>query len=970
MKPRVRIFLCLLAIAACTAIAQQQPLELVVPPAHTTSPNEIITLVFLATHRGAVTDTYHFSVDVPQGFQLVGPVPPLTLAPGAQEPVFMTLLVLSDTPAGNYSIGLEATSQSDPNIKATARVTVTVQAVTGVAVHPPDMQEVDPGTEVILSFTVTNRGNIIDAFRLEAATRRGFPTQVEPVALELLPGVSHLVLVSIKVPADAEPGFEPVMLTATSLMREGVQGSATASLILLPPSAARVPTELFLKAPAELSLSTSFALDSKILTQLLFRTTAIFPEEQRFSLKLRVSEEAQSQISYFSPINVSEFLFTAQRSAFFFHLGDLPRLPMLYNALPQRGIELGLSNLFSLLATFEAERQAFALSLFGAGLSASIARLINTNISNPYVLTMTGFRSSTIAVEGAIAEMGVGPQRMIYARAAPRWGALTAGFELLRVDPLFPTLVGVPAVLSDTQLWTVFGSIGIGPLVFSSLLSGKRTDLSNDLYFPAQAIHSRIMQARLIFRIFGLPGLSFDMKQVSKRSDDPGFPPLSTDEDTKLVTVADLSGPVSYILTFRHYLFTDNLNAAPDTSTIEFNGLLIARRLLGTEGLSFNLGIKQLLHTDRDTGAILEQQSVLTARFAFTAPRASASLWFGLNNHVLVGVGSKGFFGSLSFFFLGPPDLSLSLAFAEPSSLSANAEVLARFALPFESVFVKGRVEGFIFIDLNGNSMRDPNEPGVKEALLRLADQLARTDEKGFYRFPPVDPKAYSLELVRLPLGVVPTVAIPIHVTVAVGQVSSVDIPVRLVGIIQGQVFDDKNRNGKPDFGELGLAGVRVMTAGPTTAEARTSNDGRYILQVSPGIYTVSLDQTTLPKRYAPTTSPSVSVTVQTGQTAALDFGAAEVPRPVLFAPLAEFTFTPTQPRVGERVVFDASTSTDSDGQISLYEWDFDGDGKTDAVGRIVEHIFRVAGSFSVKLTVTDNDDLKNSITKAVSVRP
>jgi uncharacterized membrane protein len=133
-------------IVFVTALAQGQPIELTAPPPRSAAPGEIITLTFLAINRGTAPDTYLFSVSAPAGFQTLGALPPLTLAAGAQEPVFVTLIISQETPAGTYSVTLEATSQSDPSVRATAQATVTVERVAGVVVRAPDAQEVDPGT--------------------------------------------------------------------------------------------------------------------------------------------------------------------------------------------------------------------------------------------------------------------------------------------------------------------------------------------------------------------------------------------------------------------------------------------------------------------------------------------------------------------------------------------------------------------------------------------------------------------------------------------------------------------------------------------------------------------------------------------------------------------------------------------------------------------------------------------------------
>lgn len=974
MLRRAWVGVALLVMGAWAVFAQGHPIELIAPPPRSALPGDIVTLTFVAINRGTASDTYLFSVTAPTGFQTIGAPPPLTIAPSAQEPVFVTLFILQETPAGTYPVTLEAVSQSDPSLRASAQTTLTIEKAAGVAIRAPDAQEVDPGSEVILTFSVTNRGNVIDAFRLDAFTPRGFPTQVEPGLVELLPGETRSVLVTVRVPEDVPSGFEPVTLTAVSLRTEGVQAHGATTLIILPPEAAKVPTALHLQAPAELSVGANTDLSSSTLTPVIsFLTYATLPEEQRFSLKITISDVVRSQIPSGLPISVKEFLFTSQRSTFFVHFGDLPQSPLMYNALPRRGVELGFTNFFSLMATFEdqdgnftQEQKAMALNFNGTSWRASLARLSVAG-ATPYALTAANFRSGVLSTEGAVAEISSGLRRMFFLRAAPSFLGMVLGGEYLHVEPDFPSLIGVPSVLADTQIWTLFGTGSVRALAFSALVSGKRTDLFSQ---PSiQEITSITSQGRLTIRSFlpGVPSFFFDVKFISRRSNDPPFTLLSTDEEIKSFTIADIASPISYILSFQSNIFRDNL-AATQTETFEVTTSLITRPLLGIEGLSLSISAKATLQQD-NTGMPVEQRVTAIGRLAFMTARFSSFFLVGLMNDLLYPYPTT-FFGSFSLTFFGPVRTSFAFAFTEPTSLSFNIEVSTKFAMPFESVIIRGRVEGYLFIDLNNNGQRDQGEPGVKDALLRLDSHLARSDAQGYFRFPPVEPGTYKVEIARAPLGLVPTVPMPISVTVAVGQVVSLEIPMRSVGIIRGRVFDDKNRNGQPDPDEPGLANVRVFAVSATSVETRSGANGQYVLQVPPGTYTVTLDRTTLPKRYEPTTPLSVTVSVQTGQTVTIDFGAYEVPRPVLFAPIAEFTFTPAQPKVGERVTFDASASTDSDGQIVRYEWDFDGDGKPDAVGKIVEWTFTRAGDFAVKLTVTDSDDLQNSLTKTVPVRP
>ncbi len=82
--------------------------------------------------------------------------------------------------------------------------------------------------------------------------------------------------------------------------------------------------------------------------------------------------------------------------------------------------------------------------------------------------------------------------------------------------------------------------------------------------------------------------------------------------------------------------------------------------------------------------------------------------------------------------------------------------------------------------------------------------------------------------------------------------------------------------------------------------------------------------------------------------------------------PTAAFNFSPTDPFEGESVTFDASTSSDPDGDIARYVWDF-GDGAT-AEGRIVNHSYARPGEFLVILTVTDSAGAEARATRLVKV--
>ena len=79
-------------------------------------------------------------------------------------------------------------------------------------------------------------------------------------------------------------------------------------------------------------------------------------------------------------------------------------------------------------------------------------------------------------------------------------------------------------------------------------------------------------------------------------------------------------------------------------------------------------------------------------------------------------------------------------------------------------------------------------------------------------------------------------------------------------------------------------------------------------------------------------------------------------------APTASFTAASD----GKTATFDASASTDPDGTISSYSWDF-GDGESGS-GATVEHEYAEAGTYSVTLTVTDNRGATDQETTVLTI--
>ncbi|MFB6167016.1 MAG: PKD domain-containing protein [Candidatus Nanohaloarchaea archaeon] len=85
--------------------------------------------------------------------------------------------------------------------------------------------------------------------------------------------------------------------------------------------------------------------------------------------------------------------------------------------------------------------------------------------------------------------------------------------------------------------------------------------------------------------------------------------------------------------------------------------------------------------------------------------------------------------------------------------------------------------------------------------------------------------------------------------------------------------------------------------------------------------------------------------------------------------PTAEFTYSPSSPEYDEQVTFDASGSSDPDGSIQTYEWDWTSDGSYEGSGETATHTYDTYGTYDVTLNVTDNYGVSTTVTKTLTTQ-
>jgi len=935
----------LIVLYGAVGQAQQLAVEVLPPPAPVAvEPVDIAALVFTVINRGPLQDTYALEAIIPEGLRLIGALSPITLAPGEEEPVFLTVLVPSGIAAGTHPITLRATSQTDPRVSAQATGFLKVLPISTLEMIPPPGREVEPGTAAKLIFRVMHRGNTLDRFVLRAESRRGFPLGLSHDVLELLPGEEQSIAVTVSIPRDAAAGEEQITLIARSLtFRREFESSVR--LFILPPAPRAVGGTLFLEVPTTLGLSASWDRVGRLRLMNSLWGGATFGENGRIGYRLQLSDLTCVRTAYFHlegeryGVTLGDVTLSALELVGFRARGLGATLKgagswatLALGAEPRSGVEIGGE------AALAAGR---ALPLIGLRVRPWIGEL----------LTGAGLElnledRAKLSLEGALSHAGAFVDGAFLAKGKTRWEILSLTSEFILSGSRFL------GSRRDVLGLTLSPGLTLGPIALRGDWSYRRDNVAGDPGRPT-TVEGR---ARLGVRI-GLTTSTTLSSRISFRS--KTTPGLALEDFQLGARLSHRAGPLTLSL-FHERSWSRDLTSG---GALE-QGIWGTDLTLSWGGALVFLKVKLDTLSDPLSGMLIDHSTEASFGLGLSYPQASVLLLFErLSDHSSFSARFRGRMGLLAI----ASNPSIRLDNGGNLHLSFGLSVGVRFAVPMPFIPVSGRVEGFLFIDRDGDGMRDPDEEGVEGAILALDGLLARSGSDGFFRFPPVEPGSLYLNLVELPPGLVSATPLPLEVQLRAGQTVRVEIPLNEVGFLSGIVFHDEDEDGEQDQGERGLSDVRIIVRGPLTREAHTGPDGRFSLQLPPGSYEVALDKTTLPPRFQPTTPAEVSVELEAGGVQFVSFGAAERLE-IRFAPTADFSFHPQRPKVGEPITFDASASYDPDGEIVAYEWDFDGDGAADASGRVAIHTFTEEGEYPVTLTVTDNDGNQDSETKTVTV--
>ena len=191
-----------------------------------------------------------------------------------------------------------------------------------------------------------------------------------------------------------------------------------------------------------------------------------------------------------------------------------------------------------------------------------------------------------------------------------------------------------------------------------------------------------------------------------------------------------------------------------------------------------------------------------------------------------------------------------------------------------------GRIVGYNFEDMNGDGIRNNDDHGIYQWIIRLsgnATRTALTDSSGKFEFKNIGPGVYVVSEQQQD-GWMQTVPLNPNVyslTLAGGETDSGrNFGNYKFGMISGKNFDDMNANGVQDSNEAGLADWKIKISGMKSDSIFTDAEGNFLFQgLRAGAYILS--EVLLPEwvQTFPPAPGTHSLEMQSGKNISKNFG-------------------------------------------------------------------------------------------------
>ena len=908
-------------------------------PEKLANPGELVTHVFTLKNQGTSADTYELTLSLPEKWSSL-PVPDQVSVPaGGSKPVFVNVNVPQDAKAEKYDVKLTAKSSAKPSLEVSNKAKIQVKSVPGFELSwVVEPKGVGPGGSTTGRFKITNSGNLPDRYDLEAEVPENWTASLEESQVQLMPGQSRTLSVSFTAPESGSSGERyRLEVTATSTHNRELEKTIYYTGQLAPPPPEKVPSGLY-------------------------------PSWDVFT-------------------NVTSNQ-SGEPSLYFSGRGDIPNLGEVSSNLNLSldGVDSGRLRVMRDLWGFVIDSS----SVSGSYLSTSGSPMFMMETENFYGEILFTEESKGLALEKE------GEHLDLRAVLGSETGDDSFEFQELQGAYEFSNGVLLDAFITTGRTQTESGTIvGAGLEIsgekfeiypsFVDVSEGypnqsPRTEAGVNVNFEEEEFDSNFNWSYTRTRLGESPdyyhseehnfdiSTSIDLGENLNSDFSLGFTRRKTDDEpvSNDLYSNSVSGSLSGGDTLdwslgANYSRTEDMVSDTVVHTRGVNGSVGFQ--LGETDHSVSLSISETEGpsetTETNTYTLRSEftEVPLSPTFSLTRSSEDATVYANFSEEDADGASLNISF-SASLVQQDSISLSISSSFPDPF----------RFCGP-----TKGQIKGYVFLDSNGNGKKDPGEEGVKKILLSLNGERALSDQGGNFAFPSLSPGNYQLRLEEVRSGLKPGIKLPKTVEVKTGKRSEVAVPLRPRSWIQGTVYRDENQSSSRDSGEAGLGGVAITVRGEgVRQEVSSGSNGRFVVDLTPGTYTLRLQKGSLPERFEATTPATVQVKTEKYGRTEVEFGVYRKPRPVKVTfgpPTARFTYSPKEVEVGEEVTLDGSDSSAIETEISTYEWSITrGEREINKKGKRIRVSFPEAGDWEVTLTVTDENGLKGKIVKTITV--
>lgn len=196
-----------------TTITSTAGVQIAPPRVGTANPGQTIVYQHVLTNTGNGPDIFTLSLlnSTPASWG-VTIVPTTTgyVLPGETIPFNVSITIPPSTLSGTvHTVTIEARADA-PVATDTLVDTTTSVGEGGVTIGPDNTATTGPGAVIQYQHFVTNTGSIADTFNLTVTSSRNWTVSVLPTSVNLNPGQSQSVVVTVNVPGTAVPGQSDV----------------------------------------------------------------------------------------------------------------------------------------------------------------------------------------------------------------------------------------------------------------------------------------------------------------------------------------------------------------------------------------------------------------------------------------------------------------------------------------------------------------------------------------------------------------------------------------------------------------------------------------------------------------------------------------------------------------------------------------------------------------------------------------